>query len=303
MFSLFSLLAASVTLVEPTTFTETLYSSWGQTFTIDEKIHQEKTELQDLIIFDNAYFGRVMALDGVIQLTERDEPIYHEMMTHVPLLTHGNAHSVLVIGGGDGGSLREVLKHPGVERLVLVEIDSSVIDLCKKYLPNVSKGSFENPRVEIVIQDASEYVKQKGELFDVIICDSTDPIGPGQVLFTEEFYGGCKSLLREGGIFVNQNGVPFFQKDELEMTVRNRLPHFKNVSFYIAPVPTYAGGFMAFGWASDTDYQVSEEVLRERFKDLGISTFYYTPQIHRASFALPQFFFEGGLKIGTAITF
>jgi spermidine synthase len=303
MFSLFSLLATTATLAQPATFTETLYSSWGQTFTIDEQVHREKTELQDLIIFDNAYFGRVLALDGVIQLTERDEPIYHEMMVHVPILTHGNAHSVLVIGGGDGGSLREVLKHSNVERLVLVEIDQSVIDLCKEYLPGLSKGAFEDPRVQVVIQDASEYVKQKGELFDVIICDSTDPIGPGQVLFTEEFYGDCKSRLNEGGIFVNQNGVPFFQKDELEMTAHNRKPHFKNVSFYVAPVPTYAGGFMAFGWASDTDYQVSEEVLGKRFKDLGISTFYYTPEIHRACFALPQFFYEGGLEIGTAITF
>jgi spermidine synthase len=303
MFSLFSLLATTATLAQPSTFTETLYTSWGQTFTIDEKVHQEKTELQDLIIFDNAFFGRVMALDGVIQLTEKDEPIYHEMMVHVPILTHGNARSVLVIGGGDGGSLREVLKHSNVERLVLVEIDQSVIDLCKEYLPGLSQGAFEDPRVQVVIKDASEYVKQQGELFDVIICDSTDPIGPGQVLFTEEFYGGCKSRLNEGGIFVNQNGVPFFQKDELEMTAHNRKPHFKNVSFYVAPVPTYAGGFMAFGWASDTDYQVSEEVLSKRFKDLGISTFYYTPQIHRACFALPQFFYEGGLEIGTAITF
>lgn len=269
---------------------------------MDKEVHHEKTELQDLIIFDNAYFGRVMALDGVVQLTEADEPIYHEMMTHVPLLTHGNATSVLVIGGGDGGSLREVLKHPGVKRLVLVEIDPSVIELCKKYLPGLSKGAFEDPRVEVIIQDASEYVKEKGELFDVIICDSTDPIGPGQVLFTQEFYGGCKSRLKERGIFVNQNGVPFFQKEELEMTMENRSPHFKNVSFYVAPVPTYAGGFMAFGWASDTDYHLSEEVLKKRFESLGISTFYYTPQIHRACFALPNFFF-GSVPIGTAVTY
>lgn len=281
--------ALSLFAANPATFTETLHPHWGQTFSIDTEVFHEKTEHQDLIIFENGRFGRVMALDGVIQIAEADEPIYHEMMTHVPILTHGNVSSVLVIGGGDGGALREVSKHPSVKRIVLVEIDPSVIELSKQYFPGVSKGAFSDPRVEIIIQDAAEFVKTSEELFDVIICDSTDPIGPGKVLFTEEFYGDCKTRLQDKGIFVNQNGVPFFQKEELAMTLHNRRPHFQNVSFYIAPVPTYAGGFMAFGWASDTNYQVSEEVLRERFEKLGIATFYYTPEIHRASFALPQF--------------
>lgn len=289
MFLAFSSLVSGLLATNPATFTETLYPHWGQTFSIEEEVLREKTDLQDLIIFENGRFGRVMALDGVIQLTEADEPIYHEMMTHVPILTHGDVSSVLVIGGGDGGILREVLKHPSIRRIVLVEIDPSVIALSKEYFPSVSKGAFDNPRVEIVIQDASEFVKTSEELFDVIICDSTDPIGPGKVLFTEEFYGECKDRLRDKGIFVNQNGVPFFQKEELVMTLHNRRPHFQNVSFYIAPVPTYAGGFMAFGWASDTNYQVSPEVLRERFEKLGVPTFYYTPEIHSASFALPRF--------------
>ena len=273
-------------------FTETLYPYWGQTFSIEKEVFHEKTEFQDLLIFENERFGRVMTLDGVVQLTQADEAIYHEMMTHVPILTHGSVSSVLVIGGGDGGAIREILKHASIKRVVLVEIDPSVIELSKKYFPFVSKEAFEDPRLEIIIQDAAEYVKGADASFDVIICDSTDPIGPGKVLFTKEFYAGCKSLLKEGGIFVNQNGVPFLQKEELAMTLENRSPYFNEVSFYAAAVPSYAGGLMAFGWASDKDYQVLDAVLEERFEQSGIETYYYTPQIHKASFALPQYFLK-----------
>ena len=279
----FSLLLAS--------FTETLYSDWGQTFEVDHEILHEKTAQQDLLIFENRTFGKVLALDGVVQLTEADEPIYHEMLVHVPLLTHGNVTSVLLIGGGDGGSLREVLKHRSVERVVLVEIDPSVIALSKHYFPRVSNGAFDDPRVEIVIQDGAEYVENVEEQFDCILCDSTDPTGPGAVLFTESFYGGCKARLKDGGIFVNQNGVPFLQPEELALTLKNRSPHFKEVGFYVAPVPSYAGGFMAFGWASDRG-QVSLETVQERFDALSLNTFYYTPEIHLASFSLPRFMLQ-----------
>jgi len=141
----------------------------------------------------------------------------------------------------------------------------------------------------VIIQDASKFVKSSNESFDVIICDSTDPIGPGALLFTSEFYGDCKGLLREGGIFVNQNGVPFLQDEELALTFQNRSPHYKYVRSYVAPIPTYVGGFMALGWASDRDYQISEEVLKDRLGKLGDSLFYYTPAIHKASFALPNY--------------
>jgi spermidine synthase len=271
---------------------ETLYPDWGQAFSIEQELLREKTEHQDLVIFKNPMFGRVLALDGVIQLTEADEAIYHEMLSHVPLLSHGSPSSVLIIGGGDGGVLREVLKHPTVERAVLVDIDPSVIALSKKYFPKVSNGAFLDPRVEVIIQDAALYVQTSEDVFDVIICDSTDPIGPGEVLFTSEFYGHCKERLREGGIFVNQNGVPFLQKEELALTFKNREPHFKNVSFYAAAVPTYVGGFMALGWASDKDYQVSEDTLQSKLNQLNGSLFYYTPAIHKASFALPNYMIQ-----------
>jgi spermidine synthase len=242
-----------------------------------------------LVIFQNPTFGWVLALDGTIQLTEADEPIYHEMMVHVPLLTHENPTSVLIIGAGDGGILRETLKHPSVQRALLVEIDASVVERSKKYLPKVSNGAFDDPRAEVVIQDAAEFIKSTAESFDVIICDSSDPTGPSAVLFTNEFYGNCKARLRVGGIFVNMSGNPFLQKHEQALTFKNASPHFGHVKFYLAAVPTYVGGFMAMGFASDRDYQVSEETLKERRSKLGGDLFYYTPAIHKASFALPNF--------------
>ncbi len=274
---------------EPTQYQEILYSDWGQWFTKSEILFQQKTDHQDLVIFQNPLFGKVLALDGVIQNTQADEAIYHEMMVHVPLLTHDKPQTVLIIGGGDGGILREVLKHPTIERIALVEIDQSVIDLSKQYLPHISDGAFDNPRASVVIQDASIFVKECKETFDIIICDSTDPVGPGAVLFTREFYGDCKKLLNKSGIFVNQNGVPFLQHTELALTAKHRKPHFKHVTFYIAPVPTYAGGHMAFGWASDKKYRISEAVLRERLSKLNVDLFYYTPEVHKAAFALPNF--------------
>ena len=272
-------------------YTEGLYNSWRQTFRIDEKLYEDRTEEQDLVIFNNEIFGKVLALDGVIQTTEKDEFIYHEMMTHVPLLAHGHAKIVLIIGGGDGGILREVLRHKTVEKVVLVEIDSSVIVFSKQHLPTLSQGAFDDPRAQILIQDGCQFVKNTQETFDVIICDSTDPIGPGAVLFTSEFYGDCHELLAEGGIFVNQNGVPFMQVDELVSTYKNRKTYFKDVGFYLGVIPTYVGGFMTFGWASDTfeNREISLAELEERLKNVEGELKYYTPAIHKASFALPKF--------------
>ncbi len=275
-----------------TGYQETLYPEWKQTFSVDEMIYQEKSEFWDLSIFENSLFGRVMAMDGIVQLTEKDEFIYHEMLAHVPLLAHPDPKSLLIIGGGDGGLLREVLRHEYLEKIIQVEIDSAVIELSKKYFPSVSKGAFDHPRAKVVIQDAAKYVKESEETFDVIICDSNDPEGAAKALFSAEFYGDCKRRLSPNGIFVNQNGVPFMQKRELMLTKENRMPHFKHVSFYVAPVPTYTGGFMAFGWASDKKHKVTEKTLKERLNKVKGKMRYYTPAIHRASFALPQYMLD-----------
>lgn len=174
---------------------ETLHDQFGQYFAVDNVLYHEKTDHRDLIIFENAAFGRVMALDGVVQTTERDEFIYHEMMTHVPLLAHGHAKHVLIIGGGDGAMLREVTRHKNVESITMVEIDAGVVSFCRQYLPNHNAGSYDDPRFKLVIDDGVNFVNQTSQTFDVIISDCTDPIGPGESLFTSAFYEGCKRCL------------------------------------------------------------------------------------------------------------
>jgi spermidine synthase len=212
-------------------------------------------------------------------------------MAHVPLLAHGNAKQVLIIGGGDGAMLREVLKHDTVEQVTMVEIDRAVIDMAKEHLPNHSQGAFDDPRANIVIADGMDFVRDTDRGFDVIISDSTDPIGPGEILFSDDFYAQCGRILRANGVVVTQNGVAFFQLDEVRSTARRMSKHFTDMSFYSAAVPTYYGGIMTFAWGSNSTSLrgVDTETLRHRFNRTGLRTRYYTPEIHRASFALPQY--------------
>jgi spermidine synthase len=240
-----------------------------------------------MLIFKNGLYGTVLVLDGVVQTTEKDEFVYHEMITHVPMLQHGNAQNVLIIGGGDGGSLREVLKHKTVKKAVLIDIDTQVIELSKKYLPNHSQGAFDNPRAEIIIADGCKFVKETKEKFDVIICDTTDPIGPGKVLFTEEFYNDCAKLLTDNGIFVNQNEVPNLH-DTINRTCKDLKHCFKDVKGYLAPVPTYIGGYMAFAFATNSDASVTLQELEQRLSNIKGKLKYYTPEMHKAAFALPN---------------
>ena len=275
-------------------FKETLHAEISQGLRMDKVLFRDQTGLQDLIIFENAKFGRVLTLDGVVQTTEGDEFIYHEMLTHVPVTAHGSARHVLIIGGGDGGMAREVLKHQGVERVTMVEIDAGVVDMSKRHLPSLSAGAFDNPRLDLVIADGAKYVAETADRFDVIIVDSTDPIGPGEVLFTAAFYADCKRCLNPGGIVVTQNGVPFLQSDEVVNSWHRLGESFADVSFYIAPVPTYQGGHMAFGWATDDTAKRHQSVdsLTARFSPLGIKTRYYTPAVHVGAFALPQWMLD-----------
>ena len=170
----------------PKWFVEKLHAEFRQQLRIDRLIYQCNTNLQEILIFENAVFGRVLVLDGVVQTTEADEFIYHEMLTHVPIIAHGAARRVLVVGGGDGGMIEEVLKHRRLEQVVMVEVDRSVVELCKKYLPTLSQGAFDDPRLQLIIADGSEYVSQTTQLFDVIIVDSPDPLGPAINLFSDK---------------------------------------------------------------------------------------------------------------------
>jgi len=272
-------------------FIETLYDGYSQGFRVDKVYFERRTDHQHLLIFYNAHFGRVMVLDGVVQTTERDEFVYHEMLTHVPLFAHGGVGRVLIIGGGDGAMLREVLKHGTVESVTQVEIDRTVIETSRQHLPEHSRGAFDDPRVRIVVGDGAQFLSETDERFDVIISDSTDPIGPGEVLFSREFYQRCRDRLSIGGILVTQNGVVFLQPDEARDTARRFRQVFGHWAFFSAAVPTYAGGIMLFGFASDSPepHEVSVETLRARFAKQPVATRYYTPEIHRASFVLPRF--------------
>jgi len=272
-------------------FDEILHHGYSQSFEVTRVLFQEKTEHQDLIIFETPKFGRVLALDNIVQVTTTDEFIYHEMMTHVPIFGKGNVSDVLIIGGGDGGILREVLRHQSVQKATLVEIDSSVVDLCQMHLPEISNGAFDNRRTHLIIDDGVKFVAETDQRFDVIIVDSTDPLGPGEVLFTENFYAGCHRCLKDGGVLVTQNGVPFFQGHEVTDTFARMGKTFSDNGFYTAVVPSYIGGFMALGWGCDdvSVKNVSLSILHDRFAKANIATRYYTPEMHKAAFALPPF--------------
>jgi spermidine synthase len=276
---------------------ETLYPDWGQRFRVKRELARVQSEFQDIAIFESESHGRVMVLDGIIQITEGDEFVYQEMLAHVPLLAHGAAKRVLIIGAGDGGVLRRVLEHRGVERAVMCEIDGEVIRLAKEFLPKIAGDAWTNPRGEVIVGDGIDYVRRAPDAsFDVIIVDSTDPIGVGEVLFTDEFYRNSARILTERGIIVNQCGVPFMQADELRDTSLRRRQFFPHVGAYIAAVPTYVGGYMTLGWASKQPGIASVDVatIRARAQESGIlgTTRYWTPEVHAAAFHLPPYIAE-----------
>ena len=269
---------------------ERLHADHAQALREARVLYDSETDHQRLRVIENPTFGRILTLDGVVQVTERDNFVYHEMMAHLPIFAHGGAKRVLIIGGGDGGMARAALAHRTVDHVTMVEIDAGVVSFCKEYLPGVSAGAFDDARLRLVIADGAAFVRDTTERFDVIIIDSTDPVGPGEVLFTDTFYGHAKRCLTEGGILVTQNGVPFLQGEELTNTMRAFKNLFLDWGCYIATVPTYAGGPMAFGWGTDgTARDVALEALKDRFSSSGIDTEYYTPAVHKAAFALPPY--------------
>jgi spermidine synthase len=276
---------------------ETLYPGWGQRFRIVRELARVQSDFQDIVIFESETHGRVMVLDGIIQITEGDEFVYQEMLAHVPLIAHGAAKRVLIIGAGDGGVLRRVLEHRGVEQAVMCEIDGEVIRLSKEFLPKIAGDAWTNPRGEVIVGDGIDYVRRAPDAsFDVIIVDSTDPIGVGEVLFTDEFYENSARILTEDGLIVNQCGVPFMQADELRDTSLRRRQFIPHVGAYIAAVPTYVGGYMTLGWASKQPGIASVDVatIRARAEASGIlgTTRYWTPEIHAAAFHLPPYIAE-----------
>ena len=271
-------------------FQERLNEDFSQMLAVSAELYRGHTGLQEAVVFRNSVFGNVFALDGVVQLTDRDSHIYHEMIAHVPMIAHGLAARVLIVGGGDGGVLHEVLKHDGVERVTLVELDRGVIELARRYFPQVSDGAFDDPRVTVEIGDGAVFVAETEQEFDLIIVDSTDPVGPGEVLFGTEFYENCRARLRPGGMIAVQGGAAFFQFERLE-ALRQRLAGcFGAAVPYFAPVPTYAAGMLALIMAGASEQAIlpDKETTYRRFTALRGRTLYYSPLTHQAAFMVAE---------------
>jgi spermidine synthase len=283
---------------------ETLFDDLGfrMTYEAERILYEMHTDHQHLVLFEHKFFGKMLMLDGATQVTSREEFIYHEMMTHVPIFAHGRVKEVLIVGGGDCGIAEEVLKHKSVERVTQVEIDPSVVEFSKEHFPEFTKPVLADDRFDLVIDDGMKYVAKTDRRFDVIIVDSTDPHGPGKVLFSRKFYAACHRSMRKGGVMVTQNGVPLFQMKELRSGIAKFCALFADGTCYIAAIPTYIGGHMAMGWATDDKKlrHVSAATIAARYKKAGsFRTRYWTPQVQVAAFALPRFIAEVVAKAGT----
>jgi spermidine synthase len=273
---------------------ETLFDPEGfrMTYEVERVLYELETEHQHLVLFQHKFFGKMLMLDGATQVTTKDEFVYHEMMTHVPIFAHGRAKEVLIVGGGDCGIAEEALKHKSIERLTQVEIDASVVEFAKEHFPEFTKPVLGNKRFDLVIDDGMNYVAKTDRRFDVIIVDSTDPQGPGAILFSPKFYAACKRCMKPGAVMVTQNGVPILQSGELTTGIGKFRKLFADGYCYIAAIPTYVGGHMAMGWATDNKAlrQTPLKTIEARYKKAGnFKTRYWTPEVHKAAFALPRF--------------
>lgn len=274
-----------------TWFNETLYKGFRQSHEVKKVLFEGRSKYQNVGVFESGRFGRVLALDGVVQCTEGDEFVYHEMLTHLPILAHGKVESVLIIGGGDGGILEEVLKHRSVKRATMVEIDGEVIEVAKKYLPKICGKAFSDKRTNLIVGDGAAYVAETKNRYDLVIVDRPDPVGPATVLFSEGFYRNCRRVMKPGAILVAQNGVPHMQGPELTEAIKLFQKIWAESGSYLAVVPTYVCGFMSMTWACDRDItDVDPRQVFARFDKAKLPALrYYNPEIHFAAFALPNF--------------
>lgn len=270
-------------------FTEKHTPNVNFSIKVDRQLYCSKSEFQRIDIFESKEFGRFLTLDGYMMLTEKDEFIYHEMITHVPMCVNPDAKRVLVIGGGDGGTVRELLRYPTIESVDLVEIDALVVEACREYLPQTA-GCLGDSRIHIYYEDGLKFIRHCENEYDLIIVDSTDPFGPGEGLFTREFYGNCYKALRETGIMVNQHESPFYQEDAYAMQRAHKriVESFPISRVYQAHIPTYPSGHWLFGFASKKHHPV-RGVDWARWNSLGLKTRYYNTQLHAGSFALPNY--------------
>lgn len=256
---------------------------------VTRHLYSEKSEFQQVDIFDSVEFGRILTLDGLMMVNQKDEFVYHDMIVHVPMASNPNIKKVLVIGGGDGGTVRELTRYKSIEHIDMVEIDKLVVDSCLEFIPQTS-CKLNDERVDLYFQDGLEFVKDKKGEYDLIIVDSTDPIGPGEGLFTKSFYSDCYDALNENGILVNQNESPYYERDakNFKRAYARINEKFEVSKVYQFHMPTYPSGHWLFGFASKGIDPVDNEKIEE-WNKLGLKTKYYNTDIHRGSFALPNF--------------
>lgn len=273
-------------------FTENHSDSVKFSIKVDKQIVAEKSEYQRIDVFESLEFGRILTLDGYVMVTEKDEFIYHDMIVHVPMATKPDIKNVLVIGAGDGGTIRELCRYKSIEHIDLVEIDEKVVSVCKEYFPALT-CSMGDSRVDIHYADGLRFVRRKKNEYDLIIVDSTDPFGPGEGLFTREFYGNCYNALTDTGVLVNQHESPFYENDAKAMCRAHRRLNsvFPVCKVYQAHIPTYASGHWLFGFASKGIDPIAD-LDADKWNSLGIYTHYYNTEIHKGSFALPSYVLE-----------
>ncbi len=279
----------------PTSIKERLHKGYAQVMELTGKpLVDERSKFQRIRIFDTVANGRVMTLDDIVQITTRDESAYAEMLTHLPLLEHGNARRVMIVGGGDLSIADEALKHKNVKEVVLVDIDGQVVERCREHFAEINAKAFKDKRLTIEIADAFEYLGRpvsKGR-FDLIVADRPDPVGPGKALFGETFYDRVRNALKPGGFATFQTGVPFYQPWEITEALEELAHFFPQSGLYLSVVPTYIGGFMALSWACNGSKTLGTPAgIRKAtaaFKAAKLKTDYYNPAIHAAAFALPQ---------------
>jgi spermidine synthase len=278
-----------------TSHKERLHKGYAQVMELAGKpLVDQKSQYQRIKIFDTVANGRVMTLDDIVQITTRDESAYAEMLTHLPLLEHGRAARVMIVGGGDLSIADEALKHKGVKEVVLVDIDGDVVELCRKHFSEINARAFRDKRLTVEIADAFEYLGRKSSKgrFDLIVADRPDPVGPGKALFGETFYDRVRGALRPGGFATFQTGVPFYQPWEITEALEELKGFFPSSGLYLTVVPTYIGGFMALSWACNGKAKLGTSAGIKKaaaaFKRAKLKTDYYNPAIHAAAFALPE---------------
>lgn len=264
------------------------HQDMGLSFHVTETLYHAQSPYQVIDVMETTTYGRLLLLDGAVMTTDKDEFVYHEMISHVPMLVHPNPKRVLVIGGGDGGTVREIVRHPEVESVVLCEIDGLVVDACKRFFPKIA-SALDHPKVTVKIGDGVAYMAEEAQNFDLIIIDSTDPIGPGEGLFTEGFYRNAFNALNEDGIMVAQTESPFVDTAVIQKVYPIYQRIFPIVRMYTGHIPTYPSGFWTWAFCAKAYQPSLPQAHLERANRIAGTCQYYNPALHEASFVLPNF--------------